>query len=166
MRTVYWLFAVSAALFIAGIGFIIAAGRFREAAPAAPPPPAAIAAARPVASIKQIMNGIVAPGANAVFNAVSTTVTEKGIEEVAPRNDEEWAALGNSAAALAEAGNMMMLDGRAVDAGDWVKMSRALVDAGTQTLKAVDAKSTDAVLSAGEAVNESCDNCHAKYQRQ
>ena len=162
----YWLFVVSVALFIAGIGFIIAAGRFRQVTPAAAPPPAVVAAARPVASIKQIMNAIVAPGANAVFNAVSTTVTAKGIEEVAPRNDAEWAALGNSAAALAEAGNMMMLDGRAVDAGDWITMSRALVDAGTQALKAAEAKSTDAVLAAGETVNESCDNCHSKYQRQ
>ena len=164
MRTVHWLLVVSVALFIAGIGFILAAGRMRQTAPAVATKP--VVAVRPIASIKQIMNGIVAPGANAVFNAVSTTVTQKGIEEVFPRNDEEWAALGNSAAALAEAGNMMMVEGRAVDAGDWIKMSQALVDAGTQALKAVDAKSTEAVLTAGETVNESCDNCHAKYQRQ
>jgi len=164
MRTVHWLFVVSVALFICGIGFIIAAGRQRQAAPDAAQP--AIAAARPVASIRQIMNGIVGPGANAVFNAVSTTVSEKGVEEVFPRNDEEWATLGNSAAALAEAGNLMMLEGRAVDTGEWIKMSRELVDAGTQALKAVEAKSTEDVLTAGEKVNESCDNCHAKYQRQ
>jgi len=161
---VHWLFVVSVMLFIAGIGFIIAAGRQRQTAPAAAP--SAVSAARPVGSIKQIMNGIVAPGANAVFNAVSTTVTAKGVEEVFPRNDEEWATLGNSAAALAEAGNLMLLDGRAIDNGDWVKMSRELVDAGTLALKAVEAKSTEAVLTAGEKVNESCDNCHAKYQRQ
>jgi hypothetical protein len=164
MRTVYWLFVVSVALFIAGIGFILAAGRMRQTAPAAAATP--VVAVRPVASIKQIMNGIVGPGANAVFNSVSTTVTQKGIEEVAPRNDEEWAALGNNAAALAEAGNLMMVDGRAVDSGDWIKMSQALVDAGMKTLKAVEAKSPEAVLTAGETVNASCDNCHAKYQRQ
>jgi hypothetical protein len=164
MRTVHWLLVVSVALFIAGIGFILAAGRMRQTGPAVAAKP--VVAVRPIASIKQIMNGIVAPGANAVFNAVSTTVTQKGIEEVFPRNDEEWAALGNSAAALAEAGNMMMVEGRAVDAGDWIKMSQALVDAGTLALKAVDAKSTDAVLTAGEKVNESCDNCHERYQRQ
>jgi len=164
MRTVHWLFVVSVALFIAGIGFILAAGRMRPTAAAVSATP--VVAVRPVASIKQIMNAIVAPGANAVFNAVSTTVTQKGIEEVFPRNDEEWATLGNSAAALAESGNLMMTEGRAIDSGEWITMSRALVDAGTQALKAVDAKSTEAVLTAGEKVNESCDNCHAKYQRQ
>jgi hypothetical protein len=101
-----------------------------------------------------------------VFNAVSTTVTEKGVQEVFPRNDEEWAAVGSSAAALAEAGNLMMLEGRAVDTADWVKMSQALVDAGNETLKAVAAKSTEGVLGAGEKVNESCDNCHQRYMRQ
>jgi len=164
MRTVHWLFVVSVALFVAGIGFIIAGGRMRQTASAAPAKPAVVV--QPVASLKQIMNGIVAPGANAVFNAVSTTVSEKGVEEVFPRNDEEWAALGNSAAALAEAGNLMLIEGRAVDNGDWVTMSRQLIDAGKVALKAVEAKSTEQVLTAGEKVNESCDNCHAKYQRQ
>ncbi len=164
MRIVHWLFVVSAALFIAGIGFIIAAGRMRPAAATGEAKPAV--AIRPVASVKQIMQGIVGPASTAVFNSVSTTVTSKGVEEVAPRNDEEWASLGSSAAALAEAGNLMMLDGRAVDRGDWVKMSQALVDAGTQTLKAVSDKSTEAVLAAGERVNESCDNCHQRYMRQ
>ena len=111
------------------------------------------------------MAGIVAPGADAIFNAVSTTVTQKGIEEVAPKNDEEWTALGNKAAALAEAGNLILMEGRAVDQGDWVKMSHAMIDAGKQTLKAVEAKSTEGVLTAGEAVNESCDNCHQRYRR-
>jgi len=152
------------ALFIAGIGFILAAGRMRQTAPAVSAKP--VVAVLPVASIKQIMNGIVAPGANAVFNAVSTTVSQKGIEEVFPRNDDEWAALGNSAAGLAEAGNLMLIEGRAVDNGDWVTMSRQLIDAGKLALKAVEAKSTEDVLTAGERVNESCDNCHAKYQRQ
>ena len=164
MRTVHWLLVVSMALFIAGIGFILAAGRMRQTAPAVSAKP--VVAVLPVASIKQIMNGIVAPGANAVFNAVSTTVSQKGIEEVFPRNDDEWAALGNSAAGLAEAGNLMLIEGRAVDNGDWITMSRQLIDAAKLALKAVEAKSTEEVLTAGERVNESCDNCHAKYQRQ
>jgi cytochrome c556 len=165
MRTVHWLFAVSVALFIAGIGFIIAAGRMQQTATVtAAPAPAA--AAKPVATVKQIMAGIVAPASNAVFNAVSTTVTEKGVEEVAPKNDEEWTALGNQAAVLAEAGNLIMVEGRAIDTGDWFKMSRAMVDAGQQTLKAVASKSPDAVLAAGEAVNQSCDTCHQRYTRQ
>jgi hypothetical protein len=164
MRTVHWLFALSAALFIGGIGFIVAAGRMEKLTPAAAPAPAV--AAKPVATVKQLMAAIVSPSSTAVFNAVSTTVSEKGVENVAPRNDEEWAVLGSHAAALAEVGNMMMADGRAIDRGDWIKMSRALIDAGQLTLKAVSAKNTEAVLAAGEQVNEACDGCHQRYMRQ
>jgi hypothetical protein len=120
----------------------------------------------PVASVKQIMNGIVNPGATAVFDAVTTDITEKGVVEKVPQADAEWAALGDSAAALAEAGNLLMMDGRSVDRGNWLTMSRAMVDAATQTLRAVDARSTDGVLEAGSALNTSCDNCHQRYQRQ
>jgi hypothetical protein len=157
---VHWLFIVSSALFVFGIGFVVVGARSARQVPIVERP-----AITPVATIKQIMNGIVSPAANVIFNAVSTTVSEKGTVDVAPRNDEEWAAVGNSAAALAEAGNLMMLDGRAVDQGDWIKMSRAMIAAGRLSLKAVEAKSADAILTAGDDVNKSCDDCHQRYQR-
>jgi len=165
MRTPFPLFTVSALLFIFGIGFVVVGARTARqtpsAAKAAPAP-----AIAPVASMKQLMNGIVGPSANVVFNAVSTTVSDKGVEEIAPHTDKEWAAVGDAAAAVAEAGNMMMLDGRAIDRGDWMKMSQAMIDAGRQTLKAVEAKSADGVLAAGEPLNVSCDTCHQRYRRE
>src|SRR5205823_11877397 len=119
----------------------------------------------PVASVKQIMKGITGPAATAVYNAVGTTVTSKGTEERAPRTDEEWEAVGNAAAALIESGNLLMMGSRAADQGDWLKQSQALIEAGKETLKAVQAKNAEGVFAAGEPVNLSCDNCHRKYQR-
>jgi hypothetical protein len=161
MRIVYWLFFVSAALFVSGIGFIVAGARTTQrAAPVDAP------ALTPVASVKQIMNGIVQPAANVVFGSVGTIISAAGIVEKAPKTDEEWAAVGSSAVALVESANLLVIGDRAVDREDWVKMSRALAEAGMEALKATEAKSTDGVLSAGAAVNESCDNCHRKYQRE
>ena len=161
MRMVHWLFVVSVALFVSGIGFVIASGRaMREGAPDEAPP------ITPVASVKQIMSGITGPGATVLYNAVGTIVNTEGVKEIAPQNDEEWASVGNSVAALVESGNLLMMEGRAVDTGDWIKMSQAMIDAGVVALKAVEAKSTEGVLTAGEAVNASCDNCHERYQRQ
>jgi hypothetical protein len=162
MRLVHWLFLVSVALFISGIGFIVVAAR--PAAQATEPAKEAIPIT-PVASVKQIMGGIVAPSARVVFDAVSTIVDATGIHEKAPKDDGEWAAVGSSAAALVEAGNLLLMGDRAVDRGDWVKMTRAMVDAGNTALKAADAKSTEGILAAGEVVNASCDNCHQRYQR-
>lgn len=162
MRTVHWLFIVSVALFVFGIGFVIAGARStRQQTPAAEAP-----ALTPVATVKQIMNGIVAPAATVVFESVGTIISAAGIEEHRPKNDEEWAVVGNSAAALVESANLLMLGDRAVDRGDWVKMSRALADAGTMALKAAESKDADGILTAGSVINTSCDTCHQRYQRQ
>ena len=161
MRMVHWLFVVSVLLFVSGIGFIVAGARTAQRAS----PVEAAPATTPVASVKQIMRGIVAPSATVVFDSVGTIVSAAGIEEKAPKNEEEWAAVGASAAALVESGNLLVMGDRAVDRGDWIKMSQALADAGMAALKAADAKNAEGILSAGEAVNTSCDNCHQKYQR-
>ena len=160
MRMIRWLFVVSAALFVSGIGLLVVSAR----AARRPVTDAPIVA--PVATVKQIMQGIVDPAATAIFDSVVTSVTVNGIEEKAPKNDAEWMALGNSAAALVESGNLLMIGNRAVDKGDWIVMSRAMVDAAVQALKATEAKSPDAVLAAGEGVNQSCDRCHEKYRRR
>ena len=162
MRTLHWLFLVSVALFISGIGFVIAGARAgRESVPVDEAP-----ATTPVATVAQIMNGIVQPSALAVYNAVGTFISADGVKEVAPQNDEEWAAVGASAAALIESGNLLLLGTRLVDSGDWVKMTRAFMDASQAALTAAEAKDKDAILNAGSTLNETCDTCHAKYQRQ
>jgi hypothetical protein len=161
MRTVHWLFLVSAALFISGIGFIIASARTPQAEAAAPPAPALT----PVASVKQLMVGIVTPAAYTVFDSVSTIVDAKGVHENQPRTDEEWAAVGAGAAALIESANLLLMGNRPVDQGDWMTMTKAMADAGQMALKAANEKSPEGILAAGEAINKTCDTCHEKYSR-
>jgi hypothetical protein len=161
MRSVHWLFVVGMALFVGGIGFIIAGARMARRAPVSQPSPAVT----PVASVKQIMKAIVDPAATAVFNSVSTIETINGIEEKAPRTDAEWEAVGDSAAALIESGNLMLAEGRRVDQGDWVAYSQAMIDSSKAALSATQAKNATALFAAGGTIYESCDNCHRKYQR-
>lgn len=163
MRTSQSVFAVGALLFVCGLGFVVVGAREARRAPAVS---AAAPAPKPIATTKQLMSGIVDPWATAVFDSVSTSISDKGIEEIAPKDDAEWALLGSRAAAIAEAGHLLMQEGRAIDQGDWIKMSQAMVDAAVQTVKAADAKNKDAVLDAGSALNLSCDNCHMRYRRQ
>lgn len=162
MRPVDALFAVSAVLFVSGVGLVVVAARTGRAAAAVT---AAATPATPVANVKQIMAAIVDPSANIVFDAVSTTVTDKGTEEKVPRTEEEWARVGASAAALAEAGQMMLTGGRAIDRQDWPRMATAMVDAAKKTLDAVAAKNPQAVFDAGGDVYTACDNCHQQYRR-
>ena len=163
MRTIQWLFVVSVLLFIAGIGFVIAGAReARSAGPAVNAAPVA----EPVATIKQIMAAITGPAATTVYNSVGTIVSAEGIKETAPQTDEEWAALAATAAALVESGNLLLTPGRAIDTGDWVKMTQDFIDKSKVTIKAAEAKSTEAIFAAGSDLNGTCDNCHARYQRQ
>jgi hypothetical protein len=163
MRTIQWLFVVGVLLFITGIGFVIAGAREARSSPPAGEDAPAIT---PVASIKQVMAGITAPAATAVYESVGTVISADGIKETAPRNDEEWAALGNAAAVLVESGNLLLTPGRAIDNGDWVTMTRAFIGASILAVKAAEAKSTEGIFSAGADINETCDTCHERYQRQ
>jgi len=162
MRTVHWLFVVSVALFVSGIGFVIASGRSAPPTAAVQEAPAVTA----VASIQQIMAGITGPSAAVVYNSVGTVINSEGIKETAPQNDAEWAAVANSAAALVESGNLLLIGNRVLDSGDWITMARAMIDAGTVALKAAEAKSTEGILASGGDINATCDNCHARYMRQ
>jgi cytochrome c553 len=161
MRMGHWLFLVSAALFIVGVAFLVASTRTIDNRPAVE-----AVVTTPVASVLQIMRGIVAPAASVVFSSVGTTITASGTDERMPRTAEEWNAVGDSVAALAESGNLLMLDGRAIDKGDWMTMSRALMDGARGALKAIEAKDVEALFASGETINTSCDSCHERYQRQ
>jgi hypothetical protein len=119
-----------------------------------------------VATVKQIMNGIIRPAAGAIWESVSTTVSERGIEEKMPRTEEEWASVATSAATLVESANLLMVGDRAVDRDEWPKMAGAMADAATKALKAAEAKSVDGILAVGEEINTTCDKCHERYSRE
>lgn len=109
------------------------------------------------------MASILEPAADVYWDAVGTIEDAKGIIEVAPHTDEEWAAVRNSAFVVAESGNLLMINGRARDSGDWMKLSRALVDVGQRAIQAAESKNTKAVFDVGAEVYEACVACHAKY---
>lgn len=155
MRTIHWLFVVSVLFFVTSIWFLVVASRNSQGRPEE---------GGPSATIRQIMRGIVVPASTTVYGAVATTVSAKGVEETAPQTPEEWFAVGSNAAALIEAGKLLLTEGRAKDTGEWVTQAHAMMDGAAQALKATEAKDADALLAAGEVLNNACDACHQKYQ--
>ena len=154
MRTIYGLLVVSLLMFLSGVTFIVLAAREAGKEPAA----------APVASVKQLMQGLIIPASATIYNSVSTTISEKGTEEVFPRNDQEWENIGSNALALIEAANLLKVDGRAKDDGDWVRMSDAMATAARQSYDATQKKDVEALLASGEGLNNSCDTCHRRYE--
>jgi hypothetical protein len=157
MRTAQWMLTLSVLMFVASIWFVLAG--LRGPAAAATPVPSG----ETVATIKEIMDGIVGPASDTVYKSVSIIVDEAGIHENYPRSEEEWDVVAASAAALAESGTLLMMGRRVVDEDRWPALVQAMVDSSLISKKAADDRDRDALLASGEALNESCDNCHQAY---
>jgi hypothetical protein len=155
MRTTYGLLTVSLLLFLFGIWFVLAGARSGAGGPPAAPP---------VATVAELMDGIVSPASTVVYQSVATTVTREGTEEIRPKNDREWARVAGNAAAIIEASELLKAAGRARDSGDWVMISTAMGTAAAEARAAAQKKDPEGILAAGERLNNSCDNCHRKYQ--
>jgi len=112
---------------------------------------------------KQLMTWIIDPNATAIWGSVGSVATDKGTEERHPQTDAEWATFRNAAATLIESGNLLMLDGRAVDSDQWMATARGMADAAATVLEAAEAKDVEAYFDAGGALYEACTACHSKY---
>lgn len=104
------------------------------------------------------------PAAVLIWNAVGTTVTAAGIEEIAPKTNQEWTRLRNAAVVIMEGANLLMMPPRAVDNDEWMKLSVALVDAAEQARQAAEAKDPEKLLEAGGNIFSVCNDCHLKYE--
>ncbi len=156
-------------------------------------PPQAIppqAPFKPTASIQDLMTTIIDPAADSLWQAVSSEMTSKGIEEKQPRTDQEWLAVRRHAVALLDAGHLLMVPGRAVTrAGkatedahvDGVSNPRqirqaidasptafhtsalALNNAAAEALAAIDARDAPRLLAAGAKLDHACEQCHSAF---
>jgi hypothetical protein len=140
------------------------------------------------ATVKDIMDSVVDPNADYLWDSVSTDSTIKGVIEKAPKTDEDWKEVRRHAVSLMEAMNMLQIPGRPVarpgekasdprveeppeviktmidsDRGSWTKYANGLYDATALVLKAVEAKNTDGILDAGDRIDQACESCHLKY---
>src|SRR6185295_18056587 len=90
---------------------------------------------RALANVRELHDIMISPASDAVFDATSQ-----------PSLDEEgWTAVRNQALVLAESANLLMLGSRVRDNGNWMKMSRALVDAAAQAAAAAQKKDAKAL---------------------
>ena len=139
--------------FLMGVVLIVACET-----PSTTPPPFV-----PVGDVQQLMEMVIDPAADIVWESVGTIVTLDGTEEIFPRSDEEWSTVRNSAMVLAESGNLLMVGDRSKGEGPWMIMSQALVEAGMVALEAAESKDPEAVFAVGEQIYNACETCHVLY---
>jgi hypothetical protein len=143
---------------------------------------------RPTATVKDIMDALVDPSADLLWDSVEIVATLNGTSEKAPQTDAEWQTLRRHAIGLVEASNLLLVPGRRIarpgeQAGDpridlqpeqiealvasdragWIALAHGLHDAALAALKAIESKDKTALLYAGADLDQACENCHLKY---
>jgi plastocyanin len=140
------------------------------------------------ATIKDIMDSMVDPSGDFMFQSVQEISDEHGITEKAPKTDAEWEEVRHHLFVLLEAPNLLTMEGRKVarpedkskapgienepaevrklldaDRSSFIRRARRLQDAATLAMKAVDAKDKDALFRALDDIDKACENCHLHY---
>ncbi len=123
----------------------------------APPP------FKPIADTKLLMQSVVDPNADFVWDAVKTIETREGTQEIRPKTDAEWVAVRNAAVAVAESGNLLMMVPRAKNGGEWMQLAQDMINTGQEAIKAAEARNAEKLFTVGGDIYESCSNCHRKY---
>ena len=114
-------------------------------------------------SVAQLMQWVIDPAADKVWDSVAWYSTLKGEKIVAPQTETEWEDLRNATATLMEASNLLMIDKRGQDNLEWNEYARALGSAAQKTLAAVAAKDPQLIFDTGTQIDSACEACHLKY---
>ena len=160
-------------------------------APPAPPP--ADPPFRATSTIRELMQSMIAPSAQGLWDSVGRVSDAKGTRDLEPRSDEEWAAVRRHAVALMESTNLLLIPGRHVardgqqtlKADDavpgselppaeiekqinqswvvWIAMTHTLHQSAASMLDAVDKKDVARLESTGSDLDGVCESCHLTF---
>lgn len=178
---------------IGAAGLIICGGLAVSQCTSMPAPgPAAAAPAdlKPYVTIQELMEDVIDPIADNIFDAVVTDVTAKGVVETRPVTDQDWAKVRQGAVTLIESTTLLKMPRMVAPPGDknnsegpnapelspdeiqaridrdralWNKLADELRDEAVKVLEIVKAKNADALFDAGSRLDKACENCHLEY---
>ena len=144
-------------------------------------------------SVREVMQSVVAPSAQGLWDSVGTISTLKETVTLEPKTDEDWAAVRRHAVALLESPNLLLIPGRHIappgakilkvdDAepgaelppaeieqrvnanwATWTTMAFALREAADNMLKAIDKKDVAGLERTGGDLDGICENCHLAF---
>lgn len=108
-----------------------------------------------VASVGQLMQGLVQPSTGAINNAA---------KEAGPADERSWRGVVVNAIMVQESAQLLKTSGRAKDQEAWIKAADALGEVGAEVQKAGQAKDLAALQAAAGKINAACQGCHSVYR--
>ena len=140
------------------------------------------------ATIKELMDAMVDPNAEYLFDNLVEITDETGIIDKTPKTDDDWKEMRRRALMLFEAPNLLVAPGRTVgkpgekaeypqvelgpeqiqrliddDRDAFVRRARQLQDAAALALKAIDARDKVDLFAKLGDVDKACESCHISY---
>lgn len=164
-----------------------------KATPAERPPSTAkplIGDMTPVVSVKELMEHMIDPIADNIFDAVWWDNTAQGVVEHKPTTDEEWEKVKIGATTIVEGIELLKVPRPFAPPGDvndslgpnppelsptqiqakldkdpvlWIAKIQALRNVGLEVLEVVKKKDTNALWQAGGDLDDACESCHLEY---
>jgi hypothetical protein len=144
----------------------------------------------PVVSVKELMEHMIDPLSDNIFDAVWWDNTPKGLIEHKPRTDDEWEKVETGAVTIIEGIELLKVRRPFAPAGDvnnsvgadapelspdqiqekidkdpvlWIAKIQALRNVGLEVLDVVKRKDTKGLWQAGGDLDEACEACHLEY---
>jgi hypothetical protein len=182
------LICVALLLFLATFTFAVCSKPAPTTSTSAAPP--LLGEMTPVVSVKELMNHMIDPIADNIFDAVWWDTTDKGLVEHRPKSDEDWDKVKTGAVTMVEGIELLKVPRPFAPAGDvnnsvglnppelsptqikakidkdpvlWIAKIQALRNVGLEVLEVVKKKDVDALWQAGGDLDEACEACHLEY---
>ncbi len=114
-------------------------------------------------TVSVLMANMLDPAADLLWDAVGTVIDETGETYWEPETEEDWLQVKLGAMALAESANLLMMENRARDQDQWIRLNEAMADAAMLAFEAAEAEDPQRIFDLGEVVYETCNNCHTLY---
>jgi hypothetical protein len=146
----------------------------------------------PVLSVKELMEHVIDPTADWIFDAAVIDVSAEGTSETRPITDEDWLKVERGALLLAESANLLKMprpmvppgtEGDVPESGEpapelapsqiqakidrdrslWNKHADELRLVALESLTIVKARDFDGLFAAGSDIDRACESCHLEY---
>jgi len=145
---------------------------------------------KPIVSVKELMQYMIDPVADNIFDAVWTDITPRGSIDHQPRTDEDWDKVKTGAVTLAEGIYLLKIPRPFTPPGDvnnstgpnppelsptqikekvdkdpvlWNAKIEALRNVALEAMEIVKKRDVDQLFAASEDLDNACEQCHLEY---
>ncbi len=157
------------------------------ATPAAPSLDSSLA---PTLSVKELMEHVIDPTSDWIFDAAVVDISHKGVVETKPLSDDDWLKVERGGYLLAESTNLLKIPRRMVpveeegkphqpgepelspeqiqakiekDRALWYKHADGLKAAALEAVQVAKSHDLEGLFKVGDRVDKACESCHLEY---